>query len=102
MAVLVPNRYSSTAASIWKSARGRAGTLRAAAVVRADAMAGITADHETATLLLLDVGTARADASNPGGSQAAQLGRNSVICLARRCGRRRLPSFCGTSGDERR
>jgi hypothetical protein len=47
MAVLVPNRYSSTAASIWKSARGRAGTLRAAAVVRADAMAGTTADHET-------------------------------------------------------
>ena len=35
---------------------GRAGALRAAAVVRADVMAGTTADHEAATLLLHDVG----------------------------------------------
>ena len=48
--------FPSTAASIWKSARGRAGTRRAAAVVRADVMAGTTADHEAATLLLHDVG----------------------------------------------
>ena len=50
-----------------------------------------------------------ADASNPAGSQAAQLGRNSVICtgftaccFAWRCGWQRLLSTCGTSRSEER